>query len=646
VRRQRTQISSASLGSLSIIWVIAIVWLVGMTPIVCTTPSVTTPIQTSITSGIPEIHDPRMSVAPLADSNLLMRGINMAWYTNTQTVQFTLEDETVVDEEITPYWFSIGFDIDILRADLDALQTMGVRHLRISALIFQFLNWHDEFGSMGLNASVIASFTSFLAEVQNRGMILTVSFLGPSWSYSEHPSLMRYFRIFNETTGMNPSAMFNLGQAMVNFAEHYRTNVEIHTWELVSGFSRFTEYLSNSTTGFGLVIDSTSLFDFLESVAEDIRIVVDEQFVTVSDRWPLDYDDEWWATGLVPIDYDERLQDVTDYIAIWQYSDNTTLNLAGSLNKPTVIVEIASSQLYNHSREVNSEVLLKVYAEAINQSYSGFCPWEFSQNLVVHEENGSVPNHQRHDWTWDALLLFSLYRNDSVKFINTTNWYVLSTEPQFDQSGRVSFTLFHRPESAYPVPFGFEDERNYNPAEGGTIVTILSRNLLIGDARVINSQANSEEPMYNLEALGTCEYTDILATIHDVGNVEETGIRVESNHTWESVIDRYDNSQIIMEMDTTGPIDIEVESGSFALIEGIDYTVSYTDKISGTTWQEIIEADENLSIRMSLNASSVTIRITPSPDVVGMFSLGMSVSVIIISIVIFYYTDRRTTKEN
>jgi len=318
VRRLRVQISSESLGSLSVIWVISIVWLVGMTPIVCTTPSVVTPIQSSIPSGTPEIHDQRMSIAPLPDGDLLKRGINMAWYTNTQTVQFTLEDETVVVEDITPYWFSIGFDIDILRADLDALQTMGVRHLRISALIFRFLNWHDEFGSMGLNASVIASFDSFLTEVRNRGMILTVSFLGPSWSYSEHPSLMRYFRIFNETTGMNPSAIFNLGQAMVNFAEHYRTNDEIHTWEIVSGFSRFTEYLSNSTTGFGLVIDSTSLFDFLESVAEDIRIVVDEQFVTMSDGWPQDYDDEWWATGLVPIDYDERLLDVTDYIALWQ----------------------------------------------------------------------------------------------------------------------------------------------------------------------------------------------------------------------------------------------------------------------------------------------------------------------------------------
>jgi len=224
VRRLRFQISSVSLGSLSVIWVISIIWLVGMTPIVCTTPSVAIPNQSSIPSGIPDIHEPRMSVSPLADSDLLMRGINMAWYTNTQTVQFTLEDETVVNEDITPYWFRIGFDLDILRADLDALQTMGVRHLRISALIFQFLNWHDDAGSMGLNTSAITNFNSFLEEVQNRGMILTVSFLGPLWSYSQHPSLMRYFRLFNETTGMNPTALFNLGQAILGFAEYYRTN--------------------------------------------------------------------------------------------------------------------------------------------------------------------------------------------------------------------------------------------------------------------------------------------------------------------------------------------------------------------------------------------------------------------------------------
>jgi len=40
----------------------------------------------------------------------------------------------------------------------------------------------------------------------------------------------------------------------------------------------------------------------------------------------------------------------------------------------------------------------------------------------------------------------------------------------------------------------------------------------------------------------------------------------------------------------------------------------------------------------------LTIRITPSFDVLGMLSLGMSVSVIIISIVVFYYVDRRTPK--
>ncbi|MGY5860293.1 MAG: hypothetical protein RTU63_13065, partial [Candidatus Thorarchaeota archaeon] len=448
-----------------------------MTPIVCTTPTVTPTIQSSIPSGIQDTNDLRLAIAPLADSKRLMRGINMAWYTNTQTV---------AEEDVTPYWFKTGFDFDILRADLDTLQTMGVRHIRISALIFQFLNWHHEFGSQGLNASVIRTFDSFLEEVENRGMILTVSFLGPLWSYSNHPSLGEYFRIFNETSDMEPGAQYNLGQTMVNFAEYYRTNDAIHTWEIVGGFSRFTEYLSNNITGFGLTVDATDLFDLFESVAENIRAVDTEHFVTISDRWPTDYDAEWQATGLIPPNYDVRLLDASDYIALCQYSDDSTLNRAGLLLTPSVITEIGSSQLDNHSREFNSDILLNTYAEAINKSYSGFCPWEFSRNIVVHEENDTLPNHLRHDWTWDALLLFSLYRNDSVKFINTSNWYVLSSEPQFDWAGRVSFTLFHRPEGAYPEPFGFDDERFYDPAEGDTIVEVLSRNLLFGEVEIIN----------------------------------------------------------------------------------------------------------------------------------------------------------------
>lgn len=641
----RYQISFLSIGSLSALWVISIVWLVGATPIICVSPTAITPIQSSVPSGTPVIHEPNIAIAPLAAASLLMRGINMAWYTNTETFQYTLSADIIIEEDVTPYWFKIGFDRDILRADLDTLQLMGVRHIRISALIFQFLIWQDGFGSAGLNASVIATFNTLLEEVENRGMILTVSFLGPLWSYSEHPSLMEYFRIFNETSATSP-LLFNLGQNIVSFAEHYRTRNVIHTWELVGGFSRFTEYLSNSTTGFGLVIDSTELFDFLESVAENIRAVDNRHFVTVSDGWPQDYDDDWWATGLVPPNYDERLLDVTDYIALNHYSDNTTFNPAGLLFKACVITEIASSQLYNHSRKVNSEFLLKAYVEAINTSYSGFCPWEFSQNIVVHEENDTLSNHLRHDWTWDALLLFSLYRNNSLKFINTTNWYVLSSEPQFDWLGRVSFTLFHRLENVYPAPYGFEEERSYDPADGGTIVTVLSRNLLFGDAKIINGKAYSEKPLYNLEILGTVDSATNLATIYDIGYVEETGIRLESDYSWEVIVDAYNNFQIVMMMNSSGPVTIEVESGDFILIKDSDYTVSYTDRISGETWQEIVEADENDTIRMSLNASSVSITITPSIDVVGILSLGMSVSVIIISIVIFYYVDKKTPKEN
>ncbi|MHA1787115.1 MAG: hypothetical protein ACTSWU_02865 [Candidatus Thorarchaeota archaeon] len=628
------KISSLSFGSLSVAWAISIVWLIGMTPFVCTTPTVAPAIQTSIPSGIQDPQDQRLSIAPLANSDCLMRGINMAWYTNTK----------IIAENETPFWFKIGFDIDILRADLETLQKMGVRHIRVSALIFQFLNWHPEFGSQGLNASVIAAFSTFLNEVESRGLLLTVSFLGPLWSYSEHSSLIEYFRIFNETSDMNPGAQHNLGQAMVDFAEYYRRNDAIHTWEIVGGFSRFMEYLSNSTTGFGLVIDSTELFDLFESVAENIRAVDDEHFVTISDGWPLDYDTEWQATGLVPPDYDERLLDASDYIALCHYSDNTTFNPLGPLLTHGVITEIGASQLYNHSREFNSEYLLDTYVEAITESYSGFCPWEFSRNIVIHEENDTLPNHLRHDWTWDALLLFSLYRNDSVKFINTSNWYVLSSEPQFDRSGRVSFTLFHRPEGAYPEPFGFEDERTYDPAEGGTIIEALSPNLLFSDVSIINQKAESEKPLYNREVLGTYGYANTLATIFDVGYVEETGIRVESNHTWESIVERYDGAEIMMRLNTSGSATFEIKSGNFILADGNDYTISFTDRTSGTTWKEIVKVDGNQKIRMSLNASSVTIRVTLSPDVLGMISLGMSISVIIISIVIFYYVEKRAPK--
>ncbi|MGY5858716.1 MAG: hypothetical protein RTU63_05050, partial [Candidatus Thorarchaeota archaeon] len=188
----------------------------------------------------------------------------------------------------------------------------------------------------------------------------------------------------------------------------------------------------------------------------------------------------------------------------------------------------------------------------------------------------------------------------------------------------------------------FDDERFYDPAEGDTIVEVLSRNLLFGEVEIINRKADSEKPLYNLDVLGTCDYATTLATIFDVGYIEETGIRVESNHTWESTVERYDAFEIMMRMNASGLVSIEVKNGNFALIEGNDYTIAYTDRINGTTWQEIVEADGNQTIRMRLNASSVTIRITLSPDVIGMISLGMSITVIVISVVIFFFANKRT----
>ncbi|MFW9843060.1 MAG: hypothetical protein ACFFEV_00630 [Candidatus Thorarchaeota archaeon] len=637
--------SSLSINSLSIALVISIVWLVGITPILCTAPSNIVPMESSILSGTPDIHSPRMSMGLIRDSELLMRGINMAGYTSTQTAQFTLDDDSVVEEDITPYWFSIGFDLDILRADLDTLQKMGVRHLRITALIFQFLVWDDEFGSFGLNGTIMTKFDLFLQEILNRGMILTVSFLGPYWTYTEHPSLMRYFRIFDETTGMDQWALHNLHLSLVEFTQYYGTRSEIRTWELVSSFSGFIECLTDTQTGFGLTINATSIFDFVESVADDIKAANNLHFVTVSDGWPPDFDENWWTTGLVPVEYEGRLRNLTDIISLIYHSDESIPNPEGAAMKYGAIVEIASTQPENHSREINSEILLNAFAEAIGKRYSAFCPWEFSQNIVVHEEGSTMLNHNRHDWNWDALLLFSLYRNDTVKFVNTTNWYVLSSEPQFDQFGRVGFTLFHRPEGMYPAPYGFEDGRVYDPAEGGTEVTVLSPNLLIGDALITNRKADSTQPLYNQDELGTYEYATTIATIHDVGLVTETGIQVESNQSWETVVDRYDNLQIAMKMNATGPFNIEVKDGNFTIIAGYDYSVSYTDRLSGATWEEIAKADANKTIKLSIDAGSLTIRIALSQDVLGPISVGVSISVIVISVVMYYTIERKNPKE-
>lgn len=640
------QEASCSIVSYCFLWALSISWLLCITPMVCTSLEIANKDETFGAAGIQNMHNLEMSIAPLPQKDFLLRGINMPWYSNIRQDRFTLRNGTEVYEDITPYWFKMGFDSDILHADLDALSIMGVRHIRTVALIFQFLHWNPQFGSMGINTSVIASFDTFLQEVGSRGMILTVSFLAPLWSFSEHPSLFEYFRIFNKTTSLSPTALYNLGENMVFIAERYQNSNIIHTWEIVSGFSLFTECLSDTETGFGLDIDATALFDFFESTAEGIRAVAENHYVTVSDGWPLQYDEEWWNTGLVPVNYNERLQDITDYLALYHMSDNTSLQKAGSLHKQEVLVQVASSQLHNYSRKINTEVLLNKYIEALNDSYSGFCPWEFSQNIVFHEVNDSLPNHRRHDWSWDALLLFSLYRDDSIKFINTTNWYVLSTEPQIDKFGRISFSLFHRPEAAYPWPYGFGDGRTFDPAHGGTVVTVYSGNLLIGDMLIINREYDSDTLLFGSEKLGSCDYVRTMSTLYDIGDVKETGIQIQSNHTWEAIVERYDAIQILLQVNSTGPTRLSVKTGEFNLLAGLDYTVSYTDLISDKTWQEIIEADSDQTISFNVNAGSLIINIYQSPNIVGMISLGLSISVIVISIIIFYSTDRLFSKKD
>ena len=199
--------SSQSQNVIKMLSVILIALLLNLSPIICTLPTSDSSNSDSYVANRHKLYNPDKPIPPLPERDILLRGINMPWYSNTQRARMILNNGSEVYEDITPYWFKMGFDIDILREDLDAMAAMGVRHIRTTALIFQFLNWKSGSGSTGVNSTVISSFNTFLEEVKIRGMVLTVSFLAPLWAYSTHPSLMEYFQIFNRTSGLSSSAL-------------------------------------------------------------------------------------------------------------------------------------------------------------------------------------------------------------------------------------------------------------------------------------------------------------------------------------------------------------------------------------------------------------------------------------------------------
>ena len=75
---------SFTISRVGILWVVSIIWLINITPLMCGIQIINTPSDNSHIADNKDTHTPNMLIAPLNEKDLLLRGINMPWYTNTQ----------------------------------------------------------------------------------------------------------------------------------------------------------------------------------------------------------------------------------------------------------------------------------------------------------------------------------------------------------------------------------------------------------------------------------------------------------------------------------------------------------------------------------------------------------------------------------
>ncbi len=569
-----------------------------------------------------------MMVAPLAERDMLMCGMNMVAYPGGIGAWIDAGNGTEYWESVDPFWFRVGFNLECLESSLDTMLKMGVRYVRSCALIFQFMDWDATDGYTGLNASAIANFNIFLGELGRRGMRLTPSFMGPRWPSWSHPSLRQFYQVLNTSSGMSHAALQSVGQAIVDFVEHYQTNSVIFSWDLVSGFSGFIAHLEDPIDGFGLDVDASEIYDLMETVAEGIRVVDNRHLVTMTDDWPWSFGEESWLSGQVPPFYNESLVELVDYISVETFTDNATLPVVRYLQKPLVLSAVSSAHPTN--RSANCRLLLDTFSEAFNKSYSGFVPWELSETFVIAKPADGDPVGQVLHWTWEALLLFTLYRDDSINFLNTTDYRLLASEPVFGTDGHVTMDLF-MPEEI----------------DGSGIKTnLVSRFLVMGPPVQSNSGLNVTSLLFPMGALHSLDNAGTLVRLSGMGSIIETGVRIENSSSWTALIEDYQPRRIRLLVNSTDSADIAIDTGSFRLVAGRKYRVVETDLTSGLSTQLTVEATQFLNLSFGVQAGSMRIEIIPLVDILNLFSLGASAGAVVMSLVLYYFFGRRGPRPN
>jgi hypothetical protein len=392
--------------------------------------------------------------------------------------------------------------------------------------------------------------------------------------------------------------------------------------------------------GTGIQTTPSFVLNFFNQTKIEIKKTDTKHFVTISDGWDIiTNQSQEWLWYYVPPDYNETYIRVSDYYSIHQYDNNGTLRDFSQLNKPAIMGEIGcgwnaseGTQLWNHSRHQNVETLQTSWLDVSEKYYSGFAPWEFAENLIRHDRLIPGTNEDYHDWGGDAYFLMGVYRNDTIDFQNTTNWYFITTEPEFDGNNLISFTIFFRQPIPKKTP-ALHPASQTDEGAGGILLEFATDHLMFGNMNV----ANRLLPTSGTGAQTTTGYVPsskpIHAFINGTGSVREVPINATTTAQGVFTIQSYNRSIASLTAEVTANTTITIYSGDFAIAPDQSYRItirSVKNRIEQTT--ALTPTGNSLEVSLSSGAWIVTVAPDyTSPIVLPIAVIGCGLAAVVVT---------------
>jgi hypothetical protein len=216
-------------------------------------------------------------------------------------------------------------------------------------------------------------------------------------------------------------------------------------------------------------------------------------------------------------------------------------------------------------------------------------------------------NECNHDWGADAYFLMGIYRNDTIDFQDTSNWYFITTEPEFDGNNLISFTIFFRNPKPIQTPPSHPASGTYEGA-GGIMLEFATDHFMFGNMSVTNRWL----PTGGAGAQVTPGYVPsnkpIHAFINGTGSVREVPINVTTTAQGVFTVRSYNRSTASLSAEVTANATITIYSGDFAIVPGQSYRItirSIKNSIEQTT--TLTSTGDSLKVGLSNGAWLVTV---------------------------------------